>query len=286
MKPKSLSVRRAKERIFVGAFIGGILLALAILAILLATIVATAWPYLRPSLVLNFPNSTDPSLAGYAPAIVGSLWVVGLTLLMSLPLGIGAAIYLEEYAPKSRVARFLQTAIGNLAGVPSVVFGLLGLAVFVRLFDLGRTVIAGALTLTVLVFPYVVITAQEAIRAVPQSLRDGSLAMGSTKLQAIRHQVLPASSAGLLTGAILATARVLGETAPLIVIGAVVFIPYLPYGPLSEFVALPVEIYSYVKLGRDFAGVAAGGIVILLAMLFAMNLVAIIARYRLQRFRW
>lgn len=286
MKPKSLRVRRAKERIFVGAFLAGILVALAVLGTLLASVLATAWPYLRPSLVLNNPSFTDPEQAGYAPAIVGSLWIVGLTLVFSLPLGIGAAIYLEEYAPKSRIARILQVTISNLAGVPSVVFGLLGLAVFVRFFDLGPVILAGALTLTVLVFPYVVITSQEAIRAVPQSLRDGALAMGSTKLQAIDRQVLPAASPGLLTGAILTTARVLGETAPLIVIGAVVFMTFLPNDPFDRFMALPVQVYAYIEQGRDFSGVAAGGIVVLLGMLLAMNLVAIIARYRLQRYRW
>jgi len=287
VKAKSLAVRRLKERLYVTGFLAGIGLALAVLAILLGSILQSAWPRLTPALVLNYANSTNPETAGYAAAIVGTLWVVGLTLLFSLPLGIAAGVYLEEYAPKGPITRILQAGVTNLAGVPSVVFGLLGLALFVRVLGLGPVVLAGSLTLTMLVFPYVVITTQEAVRAVPASIRDASLALGSTKWQSIRRQVLPASAPGLLTAAILAAARAMGETAPLLVIGALFIQTFLPYGPDSPFVALPVQIYAYTSLPvGTWGGVAAGGMVILLAMLFSFNVVAIIARNRLQRQRW
>ena len=261
--------------------------ALFALIALLASILATALPALRWSLLTNYSNATDPGTAGYAAAIVGTLWVVGLTLLFSLPLGVAAGVYLEEYAGRGRISRILQAGVTNLAGVPSVVFGLLGLAVFVRVLHLGPVVLAGALTLTMLVFPYVVITTQEAVRAVPNSIRDAALALGSTKWQAVRRQVLPAAAPGLLTGTILAASRAIGETAPLLVIGALFLQTFLPYGPDSPFVALPVQIYAYTILPVDsWGGVAAGGMVILLGMLFAFNGVAIVVRNRLQRQRW
>ncbi|MGQ0798227.1 MAG: phosphate ABC transporter permease PstA [Methanobacteriota archaeon] len=261
--------------------------ALGALAVLIGSIVGAALPALSWSRVFNYANSTDPATAGYAAAIVGTLWIVGLTLLFSLPLGIAAGIYLEEYAGRSRITRVLQAGVTNLAGVPSVVFGLLGLALFVRALGLGPIVLAGALTLTILVFPYVVITTQEALRAVPNSIRDASLALGSTKWQSIRRQVLPAATPGLLTASILAAARAMGETAPLLVIGALFLQTFLPYGPESEFVALPVQIWAYASLPvGDWGGVAAAGMLILLVILFSFNLIAIVARNRLQRQRW
>lgn len=287
MKPKRRVVRKVTETSFVALFLVGILVVLSVLGILLAGILTTAWPHLTPSLVTNYADYRDATRAGYAAAIVGTLWLVGLTLLFSLPLGFGAAIYLQEYAGQSRVARVVQAAVTNLAGVPSVVFGLLGLAFFVRALNLGASILAGALTLSLLVFPYVVITAREAIRAVPGSIRDASLAMASTKWQSIRHQVLPAAAPGLLTASILVAARTIGETAPLIVIGAVVLITFIPTHPLDPFVALPVQIYAYIGLpGAEWQGVAAAGMVLLLGILFAFNALAIIARTRLQRMRW
>jgi len=290
MRPRPRVLRKATETAFVGLILGGILVALGVLAILLAAILGTAWLYLTPTIVTSYANYHDVSRAGYAAAIVGTLWVLGLTLLLSLPLGLGAALYLEEYAASSRIARVLQTGVSNLAGVPSVVFGLLGLALFVRLLrpvTQGPSVLAGALTLTILVFPYVVITAQEAIRAVPGSIRDAALAMGATKWQSIRHQVLPAAAPGLLTASILAAARAIGETAPLIVLGSVIFQTYLPDDPFDKFVALPVQIYAYIGLpGAEWQGVASAGMVVLLGILFLFNAVAIVGRNRLQRTRW
>jgi len=286
MRLRSLRVRHAKERIFQGAFLAGIAVALGSLAFFLADILAEAWPALRPEILVSFPSFQDPTRAGIAPAIVGSLWLVGMTLLFSLPLGVAAGIYLEEYARRSRLARLLQAGVANLAGVPSVVFGLLGLMLFVRGLDLGPVVLAGALTLTMLVFPYVVITTQEAIRAVPASLRDGSLALGATHWQTVRRQVIPAAAPGLLTAAILAASRAMGETAPLIVIGAVVFMKFLPYGPDSPFIALPVQIYAWTGLPQDeWRSLAAAAIVVFLGILLSVNLGAILLRGKLQR-RW
>lgn len=308
MKLRSLRLRKAQELAFVTVFLLSIVLALGTLAVLLGSVVSTALPYLRPEIVVNYATTVNPLQAGYGAAIVGTLWLVALTLLISLPLGIAAGVYLEEYAPRNRVTRLFEAGVANLAGVPSVVFGLLGLALFVRVLGLGPTVLAGALTLTILVFPYVVITTQEAVRAVPASLREGALALGATKWQSIRRQVLPAGAPGLLTAIILAASRAMGETAPLIVIGATFFQSFLPYGPDSLFTPLPVQIYGYVGLpnqdyldlnfnrmldpgepllpNHGWPGVAAAGIVILLVILFAFNIVAIVARNRLQRRRW
>jgi len=284
--PRSRRQRRAKELIFVGLFLVSIAVALATVVILLGSVVATALPALRPSVVFNFASFSDPNRAGYAAAIVGTLWIVGLTLLFSLPLGIAAGVYLEEYAPRNRFTRLLEASVSNLAGVPSVVFGLIGLAVFVRAFGLGFTVIAASLTLTILVFPYVVITAQEAVRAVPQSIRDGAVALGSTKWQAIRRQVLPAGTPGLLTASILAASRAMGEAAPLIVISSVPMLRFLPDGPNSPFSVLPVQIFAYVSQPAGFQGVAAAGVLILLLLLITFNSVAIVVRNRMQRRRW
>lgn len=286
MIPRSRRRRRVKELIFVGLFLVSIAVALATVVILLGSVVATALPALRPSVVFNFASFSDPNRAGYAAAIVGTLWIVGLTLLFSLPLGIAAGVYLEEYAPRNRFTRLLEASVSNLAGVPSVVFGLIGLAVFVRAFGLGFTVIAASLTLTILVFPYVVITAQEAVRAVPQSIRDGAVALGSTKWQAIRRQVLPAGTPGLLTASILAASRAMGEAAPLIVISSFSLLRFLPDGPNSPFSVLPVQIFAYVSQPAGFQGVAAAGVLILLLLLIGFNSVAIVVRNRMQRRRW
>jgi phosphate transport system permease protein len=289
LKAKSLPFRKAKEKLMVVAFVACIGIALGSLGVLLYTIVSEATPFLSAKLFTEYADyrNNHAHEAGYKAAIFGTLWVVGLAMALSLPLGIAAGVYLEEYAATSRIARVLQAGVSNLAGVPSVVFGLLGLAVFVRTFGLGPVVLAGALTLTMLVFPYVVITSQEAIRAVPRGIRDAALALGATKWQSIKGQVLPAAGPGLMTGIIIAASRAIGETAPLIVIGSVILQTFLPWGPDSPFVALPVQIYAYIGLpGRDFQGVAAAGMVILLGMLFLLNSIAIVARNRLQRHRW
>jgi phosphate transport system permease protein len=235
-------------------------------------------------------QSSDALLAGYRVGIVGSLWLLGLVAVIGIPVGIAAGVYLEEYSPPSRLRRIIQTNIANLAGVPSIVYGILGLALFVRAFGikalaLGPTVMAGVLTLSLLILPIIVITTQEALRAVPQSLRQAALALGATRWQVVRDHVLPAALPGILTGTILGLSRAIGETAPLLMVGAAASILKLPRGPFSMYSALPVEIYNYAKQpDTRFQAVAAGGILILLALLLSMNASAIVIRNRFRRY--
>ncbi|MGO9598802.1 MAG: phosphate ABC transporter permease PstA [Isosphaeraceae bacterium] len=235
-------------------------------------------------------QSTDPELAGYRVGIVGSLWLLGLVTALGIPVGIAAGLYLEEYAPPGRLRRIVQTNIANLAGVPSIVYGILGLAVFVRAFGreslaLGPCLLAGALTLSLLILPIIVITTQEALRTVPSSLRQAALALGATRWQMVYGHVLPAALPGILTGTILGLSRAIGETAPLLMVGAAGSIRRLPKGPLDRYSALPVEIYNYAKEpGHQFQTVSAGGIVILLVLLLSMNGAAIMIRSRFRRY--
>jgi phosphate transport system permease protein len=235
-------------------------------------------------------QSSDPLLAGYRVGIAGSLWLLGLVAVIGIPVGIGAGIYLEEYSPPSRLRRIIQTNIANLAGVPSIVYGILGLALFVRAFGikalaLGPTLMAGVLTLSLLILPIIVITTQEALRSVPQSLRQAALALGGTRWQVVRDHVLPSALPGILTGTILGLSRAIGETAPLLMVGAAASILRLPRGPFSRYSVLPVEIYNYAKQpDTRFQAVAAGGILILVALLLSMNATAIVIRNRFRRY--
>jgi phosphate transport system permease protein len=236
-------------------------------------------------------QSSDPAAAGFRVGIVGSLWLLGLVAVMGIPVGIAAGVYLEEYAPPGRLRRIIQTNIANLAGVPSIVYGILGLALFVRAFGnkalaLGPCLLAGALTLSLLILPIIVITTQEALRTVPGSLRQAALALGATRWQMVSGHVLPAAMPGILTGTILGLSRAIGETAPLLMVGAAGAIRRLPKGPLDRYSALPVEIYNYAKEpDRMFQTVSAGGIVILLVLLLSMNAAAIMIRNRFRRFQ-
>jgi phosphate transport system permease protein len=235
-------------------------------------------------------QSRNPMIAGYQVGIVSSLWLLGLVAIMGIPVGIGAGVFLEEYAPPGRVRRIIQTNIANLAGVPSIVYGILGLALFVRAFGikqlaLGSTLLAGVLTLSLLILPIVVITTQEALRAVPSSLRQAALALGATRWQMVRGHVLPSALPGIMTGTILGLSRAIGETAPLLMVGAAGSLLRLPTSPLDRYSALPVEIYNYAKEpGARFQNVAAGGILILVSLLLAMNAVAIVIRNRAPRY--
>jgi phosphate transport system permease protein len=222
--------------------------------------------------------------AGILPALVGSVYVIALTALIAVPLGVGAAVYLEEFGTQRRLARIVEINIANLAGVPSIIYGLLGLGLFVRMMAMGRSVLAGASTLALLVLPVVILSTREALRAVPRSLREGSYALGATKWQTVWHQVLPSALPGILTGLILALSRAIGETAPLITIGALTYVPFLPENVSSPFTVLPIQIFNWVS--RPQAGFrinAAAGILVLLALLLAMNATAILIRDRLQR---
>lgn len=231
-------------------------------------------------------GSRDPSRAGFKAGVAGTLWLLGLVALIAIPVGIGAAVFLEEYARPGRLKRLVQMNIANLAGVPSIVYGILGLVVFSRAFGfqplaLGKTLWAGALTLSLLVLPVVVIATQEALRTVPPSLRQAALALGATRWQMVRDHVLPSALPGILTGTILALSRAIGETAPLLMVGAAASIRWTPAGPNDLYTALPVEIYNYASEAKpQYQVVAAGGILILLALLLSMNAVAIFLRNR------
>jgi phosphate transport system permease protein len=217
-------------------------------------------------------------------ALMGSIYVVLIAGFLAFTLGVGAAIYLEEYATRSKIAAIIQTNIANLAGVPSIVYGLLGLEIFVRYLALGKSVLAGGLTLALLVLPIVIIAAQEAIRAVPPSLREGGFALGATRWQVVWNLVLPYGFPGILTGVILAVSRALGETAPLIVMGALTFVPFAPDGPLSRFTVLPIQIFNWVSRPQEgFHVNAAAGIIVLLILLLSMNAVAVYLRNRFQK---
>jgi phosphate transport system permease protein len=231
-------------------------------------------------------DSRLPARAGIKPALLGSLWLMGLISVISFPIGVGAAIYLEEFATKNRFAYFIEVNIANLAGVPSVVYGLLGLAVFVRFMHMGRSVLAGAMTLSLLILPVIIVSAREAIRAVPDSIRQGALAVGATQWQTVWRQTLPSALPGILTGVILGLSRALGETAPLIAMGALTYVTYVPTHPLDSFTALPIQVYNWVSRPQAaFQEVAAAGIIVLLVVLLAMNSVAIIMRNRYEK-RW
>jgi len=228
--------------------------------------------------------SRTPVMAGLGNALLGTLWVIGLVILLSLPIGVGAAIYLEEYAPDNRLTRFIELNIRNLAGVPSVVYGILGLYAFVRVFDFGPTVLSAALTLALLILPVVVIAAREAIKAVPPSLREASYGLGASKWQTVSRVVLPNAVAGITTGMILAVARAIGETAPLLLVGAAAFIPRAPDGPLSTYTVVPIQIYSWVAENDvEFAHVASAGILVLLMVLIVLYGAAFYLRRRFER---
>lgn len=234
----------------------------------------------------NYP-SRFPEIAGFRSPIIGSLLVIGITALLSIPVGAGAAIYLEEYGGKGWISRVIETNISNLAGVPSIIYGLLGLAIFVRAWDGltgGRTIVAGALTMTLLSLPVIVVAAREAIRAVPPSLREASYAVGATRWETTYSHVLPAALPGIVTGAILAMSRAIGETAPLITIGALTFIAFDPNGLRDIFTVMPIQIFNWVSLPQQaFQHIASAGILILLALLLSMNALAIIIRRKTER---
>jgi phosphate transport system permease protein len=255
------------------------------LIVLLVDVFRKGWSYVDKTLFTS-PPSIDPAIAGARPAILATIYIGVLLLLFTVPIGVGTAIYLEEYANRERwYNRLLELNIQNLAAVPSIVYGILGLAFIVRGIGLGRVLLAGALILTLLVLPTVIIAAREAIRAVPDSIRQGAFALGATQWQVTSRQVLPAAVPGIATGAILALSRGIGETAPLIMVGAVTYIAFDPT-LFGEFTALPIQIYQWVRLPQEeFRLLAAAGIIVLLGILLSLNAVAIWLRNRYQR-RW
>jgi phosphate transport system permease protein len=260
-------------------------LALVTLGALIVDVFSDGWARLSWQF-LTSPPSRFPAVAGIYPQLLGSLYVMLVTAALTLPMGIAAALYLEEYGGGGRIARIIEVNIANLAGVPSVIYGLLGLGLFVRWMNLGPSVLAGAATLALLVLPVVILSTREALRTVPMSAREGSYALGATKWQTIWHQVLPSSLPGIFTGLILAMSRAIGETAPLVTIGALTYIPFAPTGLDSRFTVLPIQIYNWVSRPQaPFLENAAAGIIVLLLLLLTMNSVAVVLRDRFQKVR-
>lgn len=272
--------RRWKGAVFAAACGAATLVGVVSLAVLLVDVLVDG----VGSLDLDFLSSTAsrfPERAGIKVALVGSVWILVLTATISFPISVAAAIYLEEYADRGWVNKTIQTNIANLAGVPSIVYGILGLALFVRALGLDRSVLSGALTLSLLVMPVIIIAAQEAIRAVPPTIREAAYGLGATRWQVVSRQVLPMALPGILTGTILALSRAVGETAPLIMVGAVGFIAFTPDSPMDPFTVLPVQIYQWVSRPQDeFRAIAAAGIIVLLVLLLSMNAIAIVLRNR------
>ncbi|ANU11178.1 phosphate ABC transporter, permease protein PstA [Planococcus antarcticus DSM 14505] len=280
---KRMNGRLIANAIFKYIFLAATLLALLALVILLYRIVTQGAGYLSIDFLTNFA-SRFPDQAGIKAALVGSLWLMTVVAPTSIILGVGSAIYLEEYAKQNHITSFIRMNISNLAGVPSVVFGLLGLTIFVRAMALGNSILAAGFTMSLLILPVIIVASQEAIRAVPGELRDASYGMGATKWQTILKIILPAAIPGILTGSILALSRAIGETAPLIVIGVPVIIQFLPEGVLDTFTALPMQIYDWSsRPQQEFQAVAAAGIIVLMAVLLFMNSIAVIIRNKFDK---
>ena len=271
--------------VFAVVCFGAAVVGVVVLAALLVDIFADGTGTLSLDFINRFP-SRNAGRAGIKPALFGSLWVLVLTALISFPLGVGTAVWLEEYAPNNRLTRVIELNIANLAGVPSIVYGILGLALFVRAFAMGRSILAAALTLALLILPVIIIASQEAIKAVPSSMRLAAYALGATRWETIRHHVLPAALPGILTGTILALSRAVGEAAPMILVGALGFLTFVPDGPMDRFTVLPFQIYNWVsRADPEFHHLAAATSIVLLVLLLAMNAAAIIMRNRYSRRR-
>ena len=271
------------DRIFNYLGIFCTLIGLVVLAIFLINIVVEGIARIDFDFLTSLP-SRKAEKAGILTAWVGTLWIISFTFLIAVPLGICAGIYLEEYGGKSKLASILEVNISNLAGVPSVIYGLLGLEIFVRVFSMGSSVIAGSFTLALLILPIIIVATREALKAIPSTIRAASYALGASKWQTIWNQVLPASFGGILTGVILAISRAVGETAPLIVVGALAYVPFTPKGPMDEFTVLPIQIFNWVSRPQHaFSVNSAAAIIILLLITFAMNGIAVYYRNRWQK---
>lgn len=280
---KKLKYRKIKASFLKGLCILSTLTALFFLIVLLYTIARDGIHFLSMDFIRNFP-SRFPEKAGIQSALWGSIWLIVLTGIFAIPIGIGASIYLEEFSRKNWVSKMIDINISNLAGVPSIVYGILGLMIFVRWFHLDRSVISGALTMSLLILPFIIIASREAIAAVPDSLRYAALALGSTRWQMVRDHVLPSALPGIMTGIILSISRAIGETAPLLIIGALGFVAFNPKSLMDPFTVLPIQIFNWAARPQaEFHQVAASGIIVLLVVLLTMNSVAIFIRYRFQK---
>jgi phosphate transport system permease protein len=279
----ALMRRKLTGTVFYGACLAAIGLLLVTLLALLVDVFVRAAPWLDPQFLTGVPSSR-PARAGILPAMVGTLEIGVIVGVVTFPIGVAAAIYLAEYASDSRLNRLLQTNISNLAGVPSIIYGILGLALFVRALAMGPTVLAAALTLSLLILPVVIIASIEALKAVPQAQREGAYALGASRWQMVRQSVLPAAAPGIMTGIILAMARAIGEAAPLILIGAFTFVTFLPNPVSGQYTVLPIQIYGWATRPQsDFQGISAAAIVVVLALMLVLNALALVVRARLSR---
>lgn len=257
---------------------GLVVLAIFIIDILIDGVQRLDWKFIT-SLPSRFPEK-----AGILTAWTGTVWIFCLTAIIAIPIGVAAGIYLEEYNKKGRLANLLEINIANLAGVPSIIYGILGLEIFVRILNFGGSLLAGSFTLALLILPIIIVATREAIRAVPKTIKEASFALGATKWQTINRQVLPASASSIITGIILALSRAVGETAPLIVIGALAYVPFVAKTPMEEFTVLPIQIFNWVSRPQQgFITDAAAAIIILLGFVFIMNGVAVYIRNKAQR---
>ena len=282
MKASARAPSPFAERLLRGVCLGAVIVPVLLLVVLLVDVSLDATERLGLDFLTSYP-SRRPEDAGILPGIVGSFWLITMTAAIALPLGVGAAVYLEEYGGRGRLANLIEVNIANLAGVPSIIYGLLGLELFVRVLGMGRSLAAGALAMALLVLPIVIMSSREALRTVPQHLREAGLALGSTPWQVTRQIVLPMAMPGILTGAILAIARAIGEAAPLIILGALTYVDFLPDGPGSPFTVLPIQIFNWVSRPQPgFVADAAAGIVVLLVTLLLLSGGAVWLRNRFE----
>lgn len=275
--------RKRKNKLFHLIFFMSTVFGIIALALLLIQILSQGVAWLDWDFFTNF-SSRKPEASGIKVAIVGTIWMMSIVAPLAMLIGVCTAIYLEEYAKDNWFKKLIQMNIANLAGVPSIVYGLLGLTVFVRVFGFGHSILSGALTMTLLVLPIIIVSSQEAIKSIPMSMRHASFALGANRWQTILRVLLPSAMPGILTGSILSMSRAIGETAPLIVIGAVAYIAFLPESVMSSFTVLPIQIYTWTGLPQEeFKNVAAAGIIVLLGLLLTMNAFAIILRNKYQK---
>lgn len=282
-----LKRRRLFGMLFMLTTILATLAAMGALVYLLSGIFADGWDKLSWSFIDSFP-SRFPEKAGIKAALYGSAYLAAFTAMFAIPVGVGAAVYLEEFARDNKLRKIIDLNIANLAGVPSIVFGLLGLTLFVRMFGFDRSILAGALTMSILILPIIIVSAREALKAVPTSIRHAAYALGATRWQTTRAHVLPAAMPGILTGVILSMSRATGETAPLVLIGALSYVAFVPEGPMDSFTVLPIQIFNWIgRPQEEFHLLAAAGIIVLLGVLLATNSLAIFIRYKFQgKYRW
>lgn len=284
---KAEQINKLKDKTFSYFGVFCTIVGVAVLVILLADVIAKGGSRLDWNFITGLPSRV-PGRAGILTPLIGSVWILVLTAVIAFPVGVAAAIHLEEYGAKNRFSRLIEVNIANLAGVPSIIYGLLGLQLFSRWGHLGSSLLTGALTLALLILPIIIVATREAIRAVPNSIREASYAMGASKWQTIWMQILPASMGGIFTGVILALSRAVGETAPLIVIGALTYVAFVPSSPMDEFSVLPIQIFNWISRPQHgFVINAAAGIIVLLIITFIMNGIAVYFRNKWQqRIKW